>query len=76
MEVNELLNIAICELENLNKGEIFLVKDLFKGYFWNRLKVSERILLGTLFLNYIKTHKDVVEIYEKTSSHQQRYVKL
>lgn len=35
--VNELLEEAIKETENLNAGEVFLVKDLFKGYVWNRI---------------------------------------
>ena len=30
-DVNELLEQAIKETENLNEGEVFLVKDLFKG---------------------------------------------
>lgn len=47
--VNDLLNIAIKETENLNEGEEFLVRDLFKGYEWNRFSRSERLLLGTLF---------------------------
>lgn len=36
-DVNELLEEAIKETENLNEGEVFLVKDLFKGYVWNRI---------------------------------------
>lgn len=35
--VNELLDIAKSELINLKYGEIFLVRDLFKGYEWNRI---------------------------------------
>lgn len=31
-DVNDLLNIAIKETENLNKGEVFLVRDFLKGY--------------------------------------------
>jgi hypothetical protein len=52
-DVNELLEQAIKETENLNKGEVFLVKDLFKGYVWNRIPRKYRLLLGTLFLNYV-----------------------
>jgi hypothetical protein len=33
-DVNELLEEAIKETENLNEDEVFLVKDLFKGYVW------------------------------------------
>ncbi|NLA43922.1 DUF1413 domain-containing protein [Candidatus Saccharibacteria bacterium] len=35
-DVNRLLDEAIKETEYLNDGEVFLVKDLYKGYFWNR----------------------------------------
>ncbi len=72
-DVNELLNNAIKETENLNQGEVFLVRDLFKGYEWNRISRSERLLLGTLFLNYVNTSKASIQAIEKTSSGQQRY---
>ena len=72
-DMNELLNTAIKETENLNQGEVFLVRDLFKGYEWNRISRSERLLLGTLFLNYVNTSKASIQAIEKTSSGQQRY---
>lgn len=72
-DVNKLLNTAIKETENLNQGEVFLVRDLFKGYEWNRISRSERLLLGTLFLNYVKTSKAFIQAIEKTSSGQQKY---
>ena len=34
VDVNELLDFAIVETEKLFNGEMFLVKDLFKGYEW------------------------------------------
>lgn len=73
LTVNELLDIAKSELINLKTGEIFLVRDLFKGYEWNRISRSDRLLLGTLFLNYIKNDDVGVVPIEKTSSRQQRY---
>ncbi|MGC4019427.1 MAG: single-stranded DNA-binding protein [Muricomes sp.] len=76
IDVNDLLEEAVKETENLMDGEVFLVKDLFKGYIWNRIAVKDRLLLGILFLNYVhKTNKDVL-VLEKTSSHQQRYKKV
>lgn len=72
--VNELLDKAKDELSNLLHGEVFLLRDLFKGYEWNRIYRSDRLLLGTLFLNYIKTADIRVVPIEKTSSGQQRYV--
>lgn len=73
LSVNELLDIAKSELINLKGGEIFLVRDLFKGYEWNRISRSDRLLLGTLFLNYIKNNDVGVDPIEKTTSGQQRY---
>ena len=73
-DVNELLEEAIEEIGKLNKGEIFLVKELFKGYMWNRIPRSDRLLLGTLFLNQVnKMDGKAVKAIEKTSSNQQRY---
>jgi hypothetical protein len=71
--VNELLEIAKKEVNNLKQGEIFLVRDLFKGYEWNRISRSERLLLGTLFLNSVKNEDLNINIIEKTSSGQQKY---
>lgn len=72
---NELLEIAKNELVNLKPGEMFLVRDLFKGYEWNRISRSNRLLLGTLFLNFIKNIDIDIVVIEKTSSGQQRYQK-
>lgn len=72
--VNELLDIAKSEMENLSPGEIFLLRDLFKGYEWNRISRSDRLLLGTLFLNYIKSIDIGIVPIEKTSSGQQKYM--
>ena len=74
--VNELLDKAKAELSNLLSGEVFLLRDLFKGYEWNRISRSDRLLLGTLFLNYIRTTKNGIDAIEKTSSGQQQYKKI
>ncbi|HCL02816.1 MAG TPA: hypothetical protein DHW61_10470 [Lachnoclostridium phytofermentans] len=70
---NELLEIAKAELANLLSGEVFLVRDLFKGYEWNRNSHSNRLFLGTLLLKYIKTDDIGIVLIEKTSSGQQKY---
>ena len=74
LTVNELLDVAKAELAYLLPGEVFLLRDLFKGYEWNRISRSNRLLLGTLFLNYIKNDDIVVVPIEKTSSGQQKYL--
>ncbi len=75
IDVNELLEEAIKETEDLNDREVFLVKDFFKGYVWNIIADKDR-LLGTLFLNYVNKSIGSLVAVEKTSSHQQRYKKL
>ena len=75
-DVNEFLAQAIKETKNLNEGEVFLVKDLFKGYVWNRIPRKDRLLLGTLFLNHINKMEGNIKAIEKTSSNQQRYKKV
>jgi len=67
-DTNELLDIAINETENLNKREVFLVRDLLKGYELNKVSRSQCLMLGTLFLNYVNTLKDFIQAIEKTSS--------
>lgn len=72
---NDLLLLAIKELENVPKETVFLVKDLFKGYEWNNYPVKVRLLLGTLFLNHIENNDCSIIKIEKTSSNQQKYKK-
>ena len=74
-DVNKLLEEAIKETENLNEGEVFLVKDLFKGYLWNRIPRKDRLLMGTLFLNRVNQMNSNLKAVEKTSSNQQKYMK-
>ncbi|WP_270312392.1 single-stranded DNA-binding protein [Ligilactobacillus agilis] len=74
--IKKLLRSAINETKKLKKGEVFLVRELFKGYEWNRIPKKDRILLGTLFLNYVKENSDnSVEAIEKTRANQQKYIK-
>ena len=75
-DVNELLLKAEKETDYLNEGEIFLVKDLFKGYEWNRIPFKDRLLLGTLFLNFVNKTGGSIVAFEKTSSKQQKYKKI
>jgi hypothetical protein len=75
-DVNELLEFALKETENLNDGEVFLVKELFKGYEWNRIPRKDRLLLGTLFLNHVNRKTCKIQPIEKTTSGQQKYKKI
>lgn len=71
--VNELLDKTKNELQYLESDKMFLVRNLFKGYEWNRISRSYRLLLGTLFPNTIKMVDIGVAAIEKTSLGQQRY---
>jgi len=59
----------------INEGEIFLVRDLFKGYEWNRISLRDCLFLGALFLNFVKKTGGSIVVFEKTSSRQQKYKK-
>ena len=74
-ELNELLQRAEKETDYINEGEIFLLKDLFKGYEWNRISHKNRLLLGTLFLFSVNRKGGSIVAFEKTSSKQQKYKK-
>lgn len=74
-DVNSILKTALWETKNLQTDEEFLVKDLFKGYEWNRIPFKDRLLLGTLFLNAVTSEPLGVEAIKKTSSNQQKYRK-
>ncbi|MPN60272.1 hypothetical protein SDC9_207998 [bioreactor metagenome] len=71
-----LLSLAISEIDSVKKDEIFSVKDLFKGYVWNRIPIKDRHLLGTLFLFSIKANNVNVIPIEKAITGQQRYRKI
>ena len=72
-DINSLLDYAVNETSNLHDEEIFLLRDLFKGYEWNRISRNTRLLLGTLFLNKICTENLNITPIAKTSSGQQKY---
>jgi hypothetical protein len=74
MDVNKLLEYAIKEADKTLNEEVFLIRDLFKGYEWNRIPRNDRLLLGTLFLNYVKREKIKIIPINKTSSGQQKYM--
>jgi len=75
-DVNKLLEHAVKETDNLSVGERFLVRDLFVGYMWNRIPHKDRLLLGILFMNFIKNTREGFFAIEKTPSNQQRYTKM
>ena len=73
MTAQELLDQAIVELGNLRDGAEFIVRDLFKGHIWNNQSKTDRLTLGTLFLNFARQNPKKIEILDKNSANQQRY---
>jgi hypothetical protein len=71
------LQKAIDELDHVLPGEVFLVKDLFKGYEWNRISIGDRRSLGLGFLHEVKHGElfGILDILPKSSANQQLYVK-
>lgn len=76
VKANDLLLQAKAELKNVPSGTTFLVRDLFKGYEWNKYPRNIRLVLGTLFLNYVENENTSILVLEKTSSNQQKYKKV
>ena len=74
-DVNDLLEQAITETDYIIENEMFLVRELFKGYEWNRIPLKNRLLLGTLFKNFVNQKNKSIMAIEKTSSNQQKYKK-
>lgn len=74
MNINKLLDKAICEIDNLNVNESFSLKDLFKGYEWKRLNQGEKSTLGTLFLNYANSETKI-EVIQKSSNQREYRIK-
>lgn len=68
---------AISTLQYVDKGEVFIVKDLFKGYQWNRIPKGLRTKLGSLFILYAeKEGRTIIKAIDKTPQNQQKYVRL
>ena len=66
MKLDLLLEQAKSELCNLHVNEKFVLKDLFKGYEWNRLLQGEKSTLGTLFFNYVQSDPQI-EVEQKNN---------
>ena len=61
--MNALLAEAVTALADLVIGETFRLKDLFRGFQFNRLSKTQRVQLGWLFSEKMQTdYKDSIEI--------------
>lgn len=74
--VADLSLAAQTALRDVESGEVFTVRDLFRGFEWNRLSKGTRIQLGSVFNSYAKGKgTDLVEIGKKNAQNQQQYIK-
>ncbi len=74
----ELFDIAIATLDEVEAGEVFIVKDLFKGFEWVRIPKGLRTKLGSMIFAYANgaMGSSIIEPLDKTAQNQQRYKKL
>ncbi|WP_419885718.1 single-stranded DNA-binding protein [Paenibacillus sp. B-A-8] len=74
--LQELMDVAKETIEELDQGEKFLVKDLFRGFEWNRIGKGDRTRLGSMFYNYaLNEASSQLNPLGKTPQNQQMYVK-
>ena len=74
--LNDLLNQAIASTKDVNEGEIFIVKDLFRGFEWNRISRGNRTKLGSMYFSYAKNAGSIdIKALDKTPQNQQKYIK-
>jgi len=75
--LEDLLIISKNTLNELQAGEIFTVKELFRGFEWNRIAKGNRTKLGSMFFNYANNQgATIIEPLGKTPQNQQQYKKL
>ncbi|MEG1415622.1 MAG: DUF1413 domain-containing protein [Clostridium sp.] len=74
--VANLFNEAVGTLSDLEPGETFVVSNLFRGFEWERIEVSNRAILGSMFFRYVNNDgSEIVTPLDKSSEGQQRYEK-
>ena len=75
--LDDLFQIAKFTVNDLKSGEIFIVKELFKGYEWNRISKSNRTKLGSMFYAHVNSIAcSGISPLGKTPQNQQMYKKL
>lgn len=76
MELQELYNLSIAAVSDVDSGEKFMVRDLFRGFEWNRIPKGYRTKLGGMFFTYATGYgSNTIESLGKTAQNQQMYKK-
>lgn len=75
--MEDLLLAAKTALRDVESGELVIVRDLFRGFEWNRIPTGRRSRLGGLFNDYAHSTEgsQLVEDKGKNAQHQQQYLK-
>ena len=73
----ELVQLVNEALDDVETGEEFIVKDLFRGFEWNRIPKSLRTKLGSMILVLSQGNNlsQNITAVRKTPQNQQIYVK-
>ncbi|WP_322907234.1 DUF1413 domain-containing protein [Paenibacillus campi] len=73
--LEDLFKKAISTLHEVNSNDReFVVKDLFRGFEWNRIPKGNRTKLGSMFFNYAKNDsRNLIIPLGKTAQNQQLY---
>lgn len=75
--LQDLLNESVNTLSDLQPGEIFTVKQLFRGFEWERISKGNRTKLGSQFSDYaINDGSSIISPLRKTPQNEQQYKKL
>lgn len=75
--LNELFEFAKNSTKDLIAGEEYIVRDLFKGFEWNRIARSNRTKLGSMYFAYAQNSgSKETNPLGKTLQNQQRYIKV
>lgn len=75
--LEELFKIAKVTATELKKDEKFIVKELFRGFEWERISKGTRSKLGAMFFSYSKNEgTGIITSLGKTPQNQQKYIKL
>lgn len=76
--LDDLVEIVISTLDDVQSGEEFIIKDLFRGIEWNRIPKGMRTKLGSMILGLTNGKKlsAVIQPVKKTPQNQQIYIKI
>jgi hypothetical protein len=75
--LSDLLTIAKTTVKELQPSEQFIVRDLFRGFEWNRIQKGDRTRLGAAFHVWaLAGGKSSLKPLGKTPQNQQIYEKL